>query len=130
MESTVRIECVVKILFIFNIFKGVLRASLQGSNPESVLVGTPSHSFDCSFYGDPSPSFVSWVFRPSSGNPVTVTMTTGRYTVTENTRSATLSISNIKFSDAGVYTCNIQNDEGVASDAITLDVIGSKMLGY
>ena len=99
--------------------------SIQGQSPVSVVVGTASYSLDCTFSGDPTPSFVSWEF---SGSPSTITSTNGRYTVTNGSTSASLAISNVEFSDEGTYVCNVRNDDGAASDSTTLDVTGSKII--
>ncbi|XP_078326849.1 hemicentin-1-like isoform X26 [Crassostrea virginica] len=109
------------------------RASLQvlGSAPTpniplttySVLIGN-NVEIPCSVSATPAVTSVQWQFTSNSGNTITITQSTSKYTVGSDMSAPNLTVNSAALSDAGSYACSATNIVGTGSDTATLTITG------
>lgn len=80
----------------------------------------------CSVSATPAVTSVQWQFTSNSGNTITITQSTSKYTVGSNTTAPNLTVNSAALSDAGSYACSATNIVGTGSDTATLTITGSK----
>lgn len=85
-------------------------------------------TFDCFATGVPTPT-ISWIFN----NSVTIDPSEGnKYFIGPfgNKDYGSLTVYDLQYSDAGIYTCVANNTHGSLSQSVTLDVQGMYVYVY
>lgn len=82
----------------------------------------------CSVSATPAVTSVQWQFTSNSGNTITITQSTSKYTVGSDMSAPNLTVNSAALSDAGSYACSATNIVGTGSDTATLTITGSKSL--
>lgn len=80
----------------------------------------------CSVSATPAVTSVQWQFTSNSGNTITITQSTSKYTVGSDMSAPNLTVNSAALSDAGSYACSATNIVGTGSDTATLTITGSK----
>ena len=80
----------------------------------------------CSVSATPAVTSVQWQFTSNSGNTITITQSTSKYTVGSDMSAPNLTVNSAALSDAGSYACFATNIVGTGSDTATLTITGSK----
>ncbi|XP_078326842.1 hemicentin-1-like isoform X19 [Crassostrea virginica] len=89
----------------------------------SVLIGN-NVEIPCSVSATPAVTSVQWQFTSNSGNTITITQSTSKYTVGSDMSAPNLTVNSAALSDAGSYACSATNIVGTGSDTATLTITG------
>ncbi|XP_078326850.1 hemicentin-1-like isoform X27 [Crassostrea virginica] len=90
----------------------------------SVLIGN-NVEIPCSVSATPAVTSVQWQFTSNSGNTITITQSTSKYTVGSDMSAPNLTVNSAALSDAGSYACSATNIVGTGSDTATLTITGN-----